>query len=243
MDPQEKEKFNWKRLFITIAIVILTSVVVGGVVWYMMDLQAEEQKDSYETQVKNFQNQIDELKKETTEVKDDLFGWETYENEKYGISLKYPSEFLLESIDYQDCEDLKKNEIDCEIIKDGKGINLSIIKNDSDKTQYVLIDTEKYSNLESWLKALESNMGKQGYEGIEIEPKITAKESIKIGGLDGYKITVEGRPYTDQIYAYYYNGYVYTFSDPLASMGDNVKRAEELRATLASVVDSVKIIK
>lgn len=242
MEPEVKEKFNWKRLFITIAIVIFTSAVVGGVVWYMMDLEAREQKNLYETQVQSLQNQIDELKKETQEEKDDLFGWKTYENEKYGLIFKYPSDFLLESIDYQDCEDLKKNDIDCEIMKDGKGINLSIVKNDQDKTQYIMVDTEKFSNLETWLKRLESSMGKQGYEGIEIEPKITAKESIKIGGLGGYKITVEGRPYTDQIYAFYYDGYVYTFSNPLGSMGDNAKNIDEFREILANVVGSISLI-
>lgn len=62
MEPEVvKEKFNWKRLFITIAIVVSTSVVVGGVVWYMMDLDARDQKESQDRIISNLEAKIEEL--------------------------------------------------------------------------------------------------------------------------------------------------------------------------------------
>jgi len=236
------QKVNWKRLGITIAIVLFTALIISGTTWYILNEQVKEDKIASEKTIRKLQMQLDELTRMTVGEEDNLSAWKTYENEKYGFSFKYPSDFLLKSIDYQDCEDLKKNNIDCEYKEYDKGIYLSIIKNDTDKTEYIMVNTEKDLNLEAWIDKLESNMGKQPYEGGEIEPKITSKESLKIAGLDGYKITVEGRPYTDQVYAFYYNGYVFTFKDPIGSMGDNYK-ITGIRETLASVVDSVKIIK
>lgn len=38
----EQEKFNWKRLLITLGIVLITAIAVGGSVYYVMNEQIKE---------------------------------------------------------------------------------------------------------------------------------------------------------------------------------------------------------
>ena len=62
MDKQ-KGNLNWKRLLITLGIVIVTTVVIGGVTWYLMDQQAKNEKTANDKQVLELQKQIDDLQK------------------------------------------------------------------------------------------------------------------------------------------------------------------------------------
>ncbi|NTU69919.1 hypothetical protein HGB13_03820 [bacterium] len=53
----EKEKLNWRRLLITIGLVLLTAGVTGGGVWYFMDQVNQTQKKTLDS----MQAQIDKL--------------------------------------------------------------------------------------------------------------------------------------------------------------------------------------
>jgi len=66
MEPNElndKPKFNWKRLLITVGIVIVTAGAIGGSVYYVMNQQAQKDKESAEKTAQDLQGQMEELKK------------------------------------------------------------------------------------------------------------------------------------------------------------------------------------
>jgi len=67
MEP-EKPKFSWKRLLVTVGIVILATGSVGGGVWYVMDQSAKQIKADNEKSEAALQKQIDELKKSQDKV-------------------------------------------------------------------------------------------------------------------------------------------------------------------------------
>ena len=105
MEPtelNEKPKFNWKRLLITVGIVIITAGAIGGSVYYVMNQQATKDKESAEKTAQDLQKQIDDLKKTTTSTStttttptttttDATAVWKTYSNTTLGYSYKYPS--------------------------------------------------------------------------------------------------------------------------------------------------------
>jgi hypothetical protein len=62
MEPNEKPKFNWQRLLITIGIVLVTAGVVGGTTWYLLDKSAKDIKTANDKSISELQKQIDELK-------------------------------------------------------------------------------------------------------------------------------------------------------------------------------------
>ncbi len=66
MDPKElkqKNKINWQRLLITMAIVVVTTAAVGASVYYPMERQAKIDKDAAENVTQALQKQIEELEK------------------------------------------------------------------------------------------------------------------------------------------------------------------------------------
>ncbi len=105
MEPNElndEPKLNWKRLLITVGIVIFTAGAIGGSVYYVMNQQAQKDKESAEKTAQDLQKQIDDLKKtETTTATptttttqtttDETANWKTYSNSSAKISFKYPS--------------------------------------------------------------------------------------------------------------------------------------------------------
>lgn len=78
MEPQEKPKFSWIRLAVISAIVILTTLAVGGTTWYVMDQNAERERGELEKQIQELEDQkaiestdTESVKEEkNTEVKD-----------------------------------------------------------------------------------------------------------------------------------------------------------------------------
>jgi hypothetical protein len=68
-----QEGFNWKRSLITVAIVILTALVVGGITWYIMNTNADNINSSnsktvnaMQSNINNLKNKIANLEKEVT---------------------------------------------------------------------------------------------------------------------------------------------------------------------------------
>jgi type II secretory pathway pseudopilin PulG len=69
MEPEatsEKPRFNWKRLLVTVGIVLLAASLIGGTVWYFMDKQAREDRAAAEETAQELQKQIDDLDKKIT---------------------------------------------------------------------------------------------------------------------------------------------------------------------------------
>ena len=109
MEPNElndKPKINWKRLLITVGIVIVTAGAIGGSVYYVMNQQAQKDKESAEKTVQDLQTQIDDLKKTdtttipttntgTTATTDETANWKTYSNASAKMSFKYPSSWSI----------------------------------------------------------------------------------------------------------------------------------------------------
>ncbi len=60
---KSKEKINVTRLLVTIAIVLVTALVVGGVTWYYMDKSAKDLKEANDNEVQALEKQITILKK------------------------------------------------------------------------------------------------------------------------------------------------------------------------------------
>jgi type II secretory pathway pseudopilin PulG len=103
----EKPKFNWKRLLITIGIVIITAGAIGGSIYYVMNQQATKDKKTADKQAQDLQKQIDDLKKaqesktNTTATpiattQDETASWKTYTNQPYGFTIKYPADWILQ---------------------------------------------------------------------------------------------------------------------------------------------------
>lgn len=105
MEPielNEKTKLNWKRLLITIGIVIITASAIGGSVYYVMNQQAQKDKESAEKTAQDLQKQIDDLKKtETTgtTTTPTIIPTEKYTSTRLKLSFNKDSYFIQENAD------------------------------------------------------------------------------------------------------------------------------------------------
>ena len=100
MENETKKKFNWKRLLITLGIVIVTTVVIGVVTWFLMDQQAKNEKMFNDKQLQELQKQINELKKESDKIatitnNSENPEWKAYSNSIYKFSFKYPANWTI----------------------------------------------------------------------------------------------------------------------------------------------------
>lgn len=66
MELQEKSKFSWVRLLITVGIVIITAGIVGGSIWYYMDQNAKKVKESNDSEILSLQKQVNDLNETQT---------------------------------------------------------------------------------------------------------------------------------------------------------------------------------
>lgn len=101
----EGPKFNWKRLLITAAYVVITAGVIGGVTWYVMDKNAKADKEQYEKQIRELEEQTNQEKAEAkvneTDTKKDESSapvLSTYTNTKYNFTFKYPSTVFVRDV-------------------------------------------------------------------------------------------------------------------------------------------------
>ncbi|NTU69920.1 hypothetical protein HGB13_03825 [bacterium] len=93
----EKEKLNWRRLLITIGLVLVTAGITGGGVWYFMDQANQTQKKT----IDSMQAQIDQLNEnlkngETSKsLVDETANWNTYTSSLEKLSFKYPEDWTI----------------------------------------------------------------------------------------------------------------------------------------------------
>jgi type II secretory pathway pseudopilin PulG len=103
MEPtelNEKPKFNWQRLLITVGIVIVTAGAIGGSVYYVMNQQAQKDKESAEKTAQDLQKQVADLQKTQTKTvttttpatttTDPTTSWKTFTDSSGTVSFKYP---------------------------------------------------------------------------------------------------------------------------------------------------------
>lgn len=97
-----EHKFNWTRLLITVGIVVLTTVAVGGSTWYVMGEQAKKDKEATERQIQALEKQVKENSTASESVKtegakkDETADWKTYTDKKGKYTIKYPTSWTLD---------------------------------------------------------------------------------------------------------------------------------------------------
>jgi hypothetical protein len=101
--------------------IILTILIAGGLVYYYQYTKIPD----LQNQINNLKNQVSELQKQISEKPtDETADWETYENAKYGYSVKYPKDWNLYTKGFYDAstktykEPAKSVVIDNEEIED-----------------------------------------------------------------------------------------------------------------------------
>jgi rhodanese-related sulfurtransferase len=74
----DKEKFNGKRLAITVTFVVITAIVASGVTWFVMDLETKNAKIESDAQIAKLQIKLKGMEKETAEMAEEAEGENTY---------------------------------------------------------------------------------------------------------------------------------------------------------------------
>ncbi len=112
MEPNEmneKPKFNWQRLLITVGIVIVTAGAIGGSTWYVMNQQAKNDKANTDKQVSDLQKQVADLQKAqtktttattpaTTSTSNNSNTTTSYTNGTTNVSFSYPKDYTLKDV-------------------------------------------------------------------------------------------------------------------------------------------------
>jgi len=99
MDTQEK-KVDARRLIITITLVLITALLIGGGVWYFMDQNQKDIQATNEKTTQDLQKQIDALNAKssstsTNNSSNNNSTTKTYTNSDLGISFDYPNTYTL----------------------------------------------------------------------------------------------------------------------------------------------------
>lgn len=71
--------------------IILIILIAGGLVYYFQYTKIPE----LNTKINDLQNQVNQLQEQAKQPADETADWKTYENTKYGYSVKYPSDWYL----------------------------------------------------------------------------------------------------------------------------------------------------
>ena len=100
--PNEKQEENWRRLLIMLSLVILTAGAVGGSLYYVRNDQANNNRATIDKQKTDIQKQAYNIREIQTVaaatttitrralIAADPATWNTYSDEKYKFSFKYP---------------------------------------------------------------------------------------------------------------------------------------------------------
>ncbi len=99
-----------KTWIVTLTIVI-TAVVAVGASYYYLNNKAEEEKTELQDQIDGFEDDINQLERQVSSLQttdsdsastatttDETADWETYTNEEYGFSFKYPADWLVRNL-------------------------------------------------------------------------------------------------------------------------------------------------
>src|SRR3989338_746829 len=85
-------------LILAVAVVVTAVVVGGGVFWLMSNRLVSEQA-ALEQKITDLQNQITQSQSASeAEGEVDTLNWKTYQNEEYGFMVKYPNEYSVKEI-------------------------------------------------------------------------------------------------------------------------------------------------
>lgn len=167
-----EQTFNWRRLLITIGIVILTASVVGGTTWYVMGDQAKKDKDAYDSRIIAIEKELEDLKNASEDganesdtsnpgiTDEDDSQTSTYSNSKYGFTIKYPETYRAEER-YQS-EDIDLNVLFIPSALDDPSIGVGIPMNS------VTVYPKKGSTLELWAKAEFSELQPRNFKSVTI---------------------------------------------------------------------------
>ncbi len=91
---EAEKKFSWGDVLVIFCVVLATAAIVGGLVYYFTNRQAQSDKSAANSQIQSLQEQVDSLKSEQATAVDNS-SWKTYTNASYGFSFKYPSDWTV----------------------------------------------------------------------------------------------------------------------------------------------------
>jgi len=185
MEPK-KEKVNGKRLGITLTIMLLTALAVGGTMWYLMDQNAKSERTANEQQVAELQKQKDTLKQEAedkvTANKEVVETTSTYSDKTGKYSVNIPSGYIVSTTG--GCEGLCAS---------SATLNKRVSDAQYDALRFTITatDQKKPISLSTWNKETEYT-------------KTPAEENgtIKIGGITATKYSNPGFFGTDRDYRF-----------------------------------------
>lgn len=114
---------------------------------------------------------------------DEIAKWKTYTNSKYSYSVKYPTDWKLNTTQLQDARIVEPKEVSDDDVPQILGaISFEVTEGNTTTRKYAEWDVERY------IKFVESG-GKT--EGEEFEPAIVERYgSAKLDGIDGQKVNL-----------------------------------------------------
>lgn len=93
---QEVKKFNSKKVFATIGIVLIVIILVAAGIWYFVQ-NAENKVPVDNTPIKTASSSA-QPKSASVSALDKTLGWQTYKNTIVGFTIKYPLKWVSETI-------------------------------------------------------------------------------------------------------------------------------------------------
>lgn len=93
MKEQISTQVDWKKIFVITALILLTGLVIGSGVWYIMDQEAQNQDEYSEDRLDDqagSNNYGDEQTSGETNLESLDSKWYLYKNSKLGFSIKIP---------------------------------------------------------------------------------------------------------------------------------------------------------
>lgn len=197
-----EQRLNWKKLLITIMIVIFIAGVVGGATWYVMREQVAQEKREADARLEIIENELRELKDQLNEDIDneddsrektgaDNIESLVYENSKFGFKMSYPATYRSE-------ERYESDSMDLRVLFIPTSLNQSI----GIPMNSITIYPKKNANLETWA----INQYSSG--------QIKGIRSFNKDGLKGLYFTTEGLGGLYHNYAFEKSSRAYVISSP-----------------------------
>jgi len=191
---EQKENFSVKRLLITILIVLVTAVAVGGSVWYMTGQSSLTNKN------------VSGIVKKTTDADDTTL----YNNDEYNISFRYPSNMVLDTdISHSMVTDENGRSYYEETLKE-KGVDEETGWNSL--SVLITIEKTKSRNIKEYLQAGRIRNGDKEVKNVKLKSIRAVIDNNINGAWLAYYSLPGDRPQASLVK----NGYVYTFYPKIA---------------------------